>query len=180
MFDSCSLPPMRTLIPADRLARRVRQLGAELTRRYAGEEVVLVPLMDGSFCFVADLVRTMQVPRLTVHFARASSYSGTTSTGEVTLSNIPDVTGRHVVIVDDILDTGATLSSVSHVLRQQHPASLETCVLLDKPSRRSVAVHATWAGFTIGDQFVIGYGLDWDGRFRHLPDVCVVLPQAAD
>ena len=168
-------PPMRTLISAPRLAHRVQQLGAELSRHYAGKDVLFVPLMDGSFCFIADLVRQIQLPDVQVNFARDSSYKGTESTGDVALSGLPEVDGRHVVIVDDILDTGNTMSAVQSRLRERNPASLTSCVLLDKPSRRTVPVYADWAGFTVGDQFVIGYGLDWDGRYRHLPEVRVVL-----
>ena len=165
---------LRVFIDRQRIAGRIHQLAAAINADYRGESVLLLPLLDGCFCFIADLVRELTLPDVRVHFAKAQSYVGTTSTGDVALTNVPDVANQHVIVVDDILDTGHTLATVLAAVKPQIPLSLRTCVLLDKPARRAVAVHADYIGFSISDQFVVGYGLDWDGRYRHLPDICVV------
>jgi hypoxanthine phosphoribosyltransferase len=173
---------LKTLITAAEIAERVRQLGVELVReleRDAGSQPPLVlALLDGSFCFVADLVRAMPIEQLECRFLRASSYGqATISSGTVTIERPPDCAGRDVVIVDDILDTGRTLSAVCAEVRRAGARRVLTCVLLDKPARRvpvgGKTVAADFRGFTIADLFVVGYGLDFAGRYRHLPDVCV-------
>lgn len=167
-------PGLQVLIPAEAIARRVTELGAQLTRAYAGRDLLVLPLLGGAFCFVADLVRAIDHPDLRLHFARASSYGGTTSPQhEPVLADLPDCQGRQVLIVDDILDTGRTLDAVRRTLAATRPAGVAACVLLDKPSRRQVPVQADFVGWAIPDRFVVGYGLDFQDRFRHLRDLCV-------
>lgn len=174
---------LRPLIRANRIQARVRQLGRRLARLLAGAPPdappLVVALLDGSFCFVADLVRAIPLPDLRIHFVRASSYGASTvSKGVVALHGVPDCRGRTVVVVDDILDTGRTLGAVCQALRDNGAERLITCVLLDKPGRRvtgdGILPQADLVGFTIPDQFVVGYGLDLDGRYRHLPDIKVM------
>jgi hypoxanthine phosphoribosyltransferase len=164
------------LLPAADLQHRVRALGALLTAELAGRNALILGLLDGACMFTADVVRAINLPDLELRFVRAGSYTGTMSTGTVVLGGLPVVTGRHVVVVDDILDTGRTLATVVAALGQAGAASIRTCVLLDKPARRVPAglAHADHVGFTIADRFVVGYGLDHDGRWRQLPDVCVL------
>lgn len=168
-----ALPPV--LIPADALARRVAAMGDELTRLLHGaRSPLLLVLMDGAFVFAADLARAVHRPDLELRFVRASSYrGGTVSSGSVALEPIPDLHGRTVVLVDDILDTGRTLAATATAAHAACASQVLSCVLLDKPSRRVAGgmQHADLVGFTIPDRFVVGYGLDHDGRFRQLPYV---------
>lgn len=164
--------PGRTLISAARLRRRVRELGADITRAYRGKPLTVVGLMNGSLFFLTDLVR--RLPHDTrIECWRVASYAGRKSTGRLQgLDAVQgDYRGRHVLVVDDILDTGLTLAEVRRKLKSLRAASVRTCVLLDKrvPRRRPLA--ADWAGFRIGDEFVIGYGLDLDHAWRTLPMV---------
>jgi len=164
------------LIPHEVIARRVRELAGELDRHYAGEEVVVVGVLMGSFVFMADLVRNLSFPCL-IDFVRLASYgSGTESTGQVMMRKDleTEITGRHVLVVEDIVDTGITLDFLVQTLRRRAPESLSVCVLLDKPARRKVPFEADYVGFAIDDWFVVGYGLDYDGRYRALPDVCIL------
>jgi hypoxanthine phosphoribosyltransferase len=165
------------LIPADAIARRVAALAAEATARLAGSERPLVlVLMDGAFVFAADLVRAIHRPDLELRFVRASSYRGTTSSGQVALEPMPDLHGRTVMLVDDILDTGLTLAAARSAAAAACARDIVVCVLLDKPARRRAGglPHADLVGFTIPDRFVVGYGLDHDGRWRQLPYIGVV------
>ena len=168
------------LIGAETIARRVRQLGDAIGRDYlapaAGGPPVLLALMDGACCFAADLMRALPVPGLRVVFRRASSYRGTASTGTVALEDLPDFSGARVLVVDDILDSGHTLACACAAVASARAAAVRTCVLLDKPARRrpGTITAADWTGFTIPDRFVVGYGLDYDGHWRHLPDVCIL------
>jgi hypoxanthine phosphoribosyltransferase len=141
---------------------------------------LVAALLDGSFCFVADLVRAIPLPDLRIHFVRAASYGASTvSSGVVTLHGVPECRSRAVVVVDDVLDTGRTLNAVCNALKESGAERVITCVLLDKPARRQAfsgrLVKADLVGFTIPDRFVVGYGLDLDGRYRHLPDICTVV-----
>jgi hypoxanthine phosphoribosyltransferase len=174
---------LRPLIRADRIQARVRQLGRRLARELAGyhreRPPMVAALLDGSFCFVADLVRAIPLPDLRIHFVRAASYGASTvSSGVVTLHGVPECRDRTVVVVDDILDTGRTMNAVCQALRDNGAARIITCVLLDKPGRREAFAgavpRADLVGFTIPDRFVVGYGLDLDGRHRHLPDICTI------
>jgi hypoxanthine phosphoribosyltransferase len=169
-------PSPRPLIRAARIAGRVRQMGAAISRQLAGRQITAVVLLDGAMPFAADLLRTIHHPDLLVRSVRASSYHGTASSGSVTLSGMPAIVTSDVLLIDDILDTGRTLQAVERRLREEGVERVHTCVLLDKPSRRAVPIRADWVGFTIPDRFVVGYGLDHDGRYRHLPDVCTLGP----
>ncbi|HJV23272.1 MAG TPA: hypoxanthine phosphoribosyltransferase [Holophagaceae bacterium] len=160
------------------IATRVRELGQAITRDYAGKDLVVVGLLNGVFPFFADLVRAIDLdPDLT--FMQASSYhGGTDSTGEVVIKKDMDrpIQGRHVLVLEDIVDTGLTLHKVRNLLMDREPASLAICTLLDKPSRRKVPVQVEYIGFEIEDHFVVGYGLDFDGKLRNLPYVGIYQP----
>jgi hypoxanthine phosphoribosyltransferase len=165
-------PPI--LLSSEEIAARVASLGLEIARD-ASEvgSVHLVCVLKGAVLFLADLVRAIPLPS-TIDFLAVSSYAaGTTTTGEVRLLKDLDVAldGRHVVIVEDIVDTGLTLSYLQEILRARGPKSLKTACLLSKPSRRKVNVPVDYIGFTIDDRFVVGYGLDYAGQYRNLPYV---------
>lgn len=165
---------LKPLLRARAIHKRVKELGAEITADHRGRPLIVLALLDGAFCFVADLVRCIDLPDLRLHFVRASSYGkATRSSGKVALEPLPDLSGQHVLLVDDILDTGRTLQAVRASLAG---ATLHTCVLLDKPTRREPdgLQCADYIGFTIPDAFVVGYGLDHGGQHRHLPDICVL------
>ena len=164
------------LLDADAIAARVAELGTALRGRFApGDVLHVVGVLKGSVVFVADLLRAIPGP-VTCDFLRARSYQGTASTGEVELTHDlgDDIAGRHVLLVEDIVDTGLTLARLRGHLRAMQPRSLTTVSLLDKPSRRQVAVAVDMVGFTIEDHFVVGYGLDVDGLYRNLPYVAVL------
>lgn len=167
------------LISPDRLRRRIAHLGAELTAEYAGKDVVVVALLNGAVLFLADLIRNLPLP-LRLQFLRVSSYRGGRQSGSLRMDPLRplNLRGRHVLVVDDILDTGRTLTAVTARLRRFHPASVRTCVLLDKPERRTSPIQADYVGFIIPDVFVVGYGLDFDERHRNLPFVGVLKPEA--
>ncbi|MBX3731908.1 MAG: hypoxanthine phosphoribosyltransferase [Verrucomicrobiae bacterium] len=165
------------LIPASRIRSRVGELGRRISADYAGRELVVVGLMNGTVVFLSDLIRQIRLP-LSLEFLRATSYRDSTRPGLLTITRTPPVElgGRHVLVVDDILDTGRTLDTVLRRLRRLGPASLRTCVLLDKPERRERPAIADYVGFRIPDVFVVGYGLDLAGRHRNLPYVAIAIP----
>jgi hypoxanthine phosphoribosyltransferase len=168
--------PGRVLVTADELAARVAELGREIARDYAGKNPVLVGVLLGAFPFLADLMRGLAI-ELTVDFVRASSYgAGTTSAGTVQLvaDLTVDIAERHVLVVDDIVDTGLTLAALKRTLEARRPHSVRTCVLLDKARRRETDVTVDYVGFTIPNVFVVGYGLDFDGLYRNLPHVAAL------
>lgn len=169
----------RVLIDRGRIADRVATLGDEIVRGVNGAGsapggLVLVPILTGALVFTADLIRHMRA-MLSLRLVTVSSYPGATvaSKGARMRGELPqDLSGKHVVVVDDILDTGQTLSVVSGLIREQRPASLRVCVLLRKPaSCRKTPFEADHVGFEIPDAFVVGYGLDYDGYYRNLPDI---------
>ena len=165
------------LISAKSIAARVEELAREISAFYAGtDKLVVIGLLRGSFIFIADLVRELDLP-VEVDFLEVSSYGDDTrSSREVRI--LKDlrgkIEGRDVLVVEDIVDTGHTLARVLDILRTRHPAQLEVCALLDKPSRREVEVKATWTGFEIPDRFVVGYGIDYAQRNRNLPHIGAV------
>ena len=167
---------LKPFISERRLASRVRALGRAIRADYRGRELVLVGILKGSFIFMADLARAIDLP-LTCDFMRVSSYgSGTTSSGTVKMDfdlSHP-VRGKHVLLVEDIVDTGWTLAHVLKELRRKEPASLGLAALLQKPERTRVEVPIDYLGFTIPDRFVVGYGLDFDGRYRNLRHLAVL------
>src|SRR5689334_9924769 len=168
----------RILITDAMLARRIQTLAAEIQRDYRNREMVVVSLLNGTVLFLADLIRHLSLP-LRLDFIGVSSYGTGTVAGELVFTKALrlDVKGRDVLLVDDILDTGRTMTRVLEVVRKLGPRRVRTCVLLDKPSRRIEPVQADYVGFTIPDLFVVGYGLDYAERFRNLPFVGVLKPE---
>jgi hypoxanthine phosphoribosyltransferase len=163
------------LLPADRIRARVQELGREIDRDYP-EGVHLIAILKGACFFLSDLARAISRPAR-FDFIGISSYGkGTTSSGEVKLTKDLDISieGADVLIVEDIVDSGITLSYLVHVLEQRHPRSLRVAALLDKPDRRVSPVDVAYVGFRIADEFVVGYGLDYAENYRNLPDVCVL------
>ncbi|WP_034912386.1 hypoxanthine phosphoribosyltransferase [Erwinia sp. 9145] len=163
------------MISEQQLVKRINELGQQINEHYrdSGSEMVLVGLLRGSFMFMADLCRKIEVPH-EVDFMTASSYgSGMSSTRDVKILKDldEDIRGKDVLIVEDIIDSGNTLSKVREILRLREPKSLAICTLLDKPERREVDVPVEFVGFTIPDKFVVGYGIDYAQRYRHLPYV---------
>jgi hypoxanthine phosphoribosyltransferase len=168
---------MEILIEADRIQERIHEMAAQIERDYpADEEIHLVGVLKGGFVFMADLVRAMSA-RVTLDFIAVSSYAQSTrSSGEVRLLKDLDsrLEGRHVIIVEDIVDTGLTLMYLQDILRARAPRSLKTACLLSKPSRRKVDVVVDYIGFTIEDRFVVGYGLDYAEQYRNLGYIAVL------
>ncbi len=167
---------VRTLLSAEQIAARTRELGAQITRDYEGRRLVLVCVLKGSFVFTADLARHIDLP-LRVEFLGVRSYGeGTSSTGvvQITQDLTRPIEGDDVLIVEDIVDTGLTVSHLLQLLRTRMPSSVKTCALLHKPARSRVEVPIDYLGFTIEDKFVVGYGLDWAERYRNLPFIGVV------
>ena len=168
----------RVLYTEEELRQRVRELAEEITRDYEGKEVVLASVLRGSYIFMADLTRAIDLP-ITVDFMVVSSYgAGTTSSGQVEIKkDLSDsIEGKHLIIVEDILDSGNTLYYLMDVLRVRKPASIKICTLMDKPERRAKPITADYSGFTIPDAFVVGYGLDYDEKYRNLPYVGILKP----
>jgi hypoxanthine phosphoribosyltransferase len=164
------------LIDADALRTRIAELGDEISAEYAGRELLLIGVLKGAVFFMADLMRHLTVP-CEVDFMAISSYgAGTQSSGVVRILKDldTDIKGKHVLIVEDIIDSGLTLSYLMRNLESREPASLEICALLTKPSRREIDVPVRWIGFEIPNRFVIGYGLDFAERYRNLPYVGVL------
>jgi hypoxanthine phosphoribosyltransferase len=163
------------LLPADRIRARVQELGREIDRDYP-DGVHLIAILKGACFFLSDLARAISRPAR-FDFIGISSYGkGKTSSGEVKLTKDLDISieGADVLIVEDIVDSGITLSYLVHVLEQRHPRSLRIATLLDKPDRRVSPVDIAYVGFRIPDEFVVGYGLDYAENYRNLPDVCVL------
>jgi hypoxanthine phosphoribosyltransferase len=165
------------LITDEQLARRVKTLAREIERDFRGRELVVISLLNGTVLFLADLIRRLNLP-LRLDFMGVSSYGAGTESGDLVFTKELrlNVRGRDVLLVDDILDTGKTLSKVLPKLKLLKPRRIKTCVLLDKPSRRVEKIQADYVGFTIPDLFVIGYGLDFAERYRNLPFVGVLHP----
>lgn len=167
------------LYTEEQLRQRVAELGREITKDYAGKEPVLASILRGSYIFMADLTRCIDLP-LRVDFMAVSSYgAGTTSSGQVEIKkDLSDsIEGRDLIIVEDILDSGNTLYYLTDILRVRKPASIRICTLLDKPDRRTKPIKADYCGFTIPDAFVVGYGLDYNEKYRNLPYIGVLKPE---
>jgi hypoxanthine phosphoribosyltransferase len=168
----------KVLIDEQRLQERIRELGRELSQDYAGRELLLVGVLKGAVFFMADLMRNLSVP-CEIDFMAISSYGASTdSSGVVRILKDLDINieGRHVLVVEDIIDSGLTLSYLLRNLESREPASLEICALLTKPDRREIDVPVKYVGFEIPNEFVIGYGLDFAERYRNLPYVGVLHP----
>ena len=169
---------IKTLIDEATIQARVRELGAKITQDYAGQEVVLVPVLKGSFIFAADLARAIDLP-VSIDFFGCRSYGdGTESSGvvQITYDLTKPIENKHVIIIEDIVDTGLTMQYLLENLTTRKPASLKLCSLLHKPARTRVPVTIDYLGFTIEDVFVIGYGLDYGEKLRNVPFLGVLEP----
>jgi hypoxanthine phosphoribosyltransferase len=177
---------LKVLISREQIARRVAEMGAEITRDFAGRSLIFVGVLKGAAIFLSDLTRQVQLDA-TFDFIGVSSYgnrpspvqelkNGWDSTGEVRLTKDVDqsLRSKNVIVVEDILDTGLTLTFLKRILLAHQPESLRIAALLDKPSRRKQPMQADYLGFTIPDEFVVGYGLDYAEMYRNLPDICVL------
>lgn len=166
------------LYSEEQLRQRVKELGAQITADYAGKEPVLASVLRGSYIFMADLTRAIDLP-VTVDFMAVSSYgAGTKSSGQVEIKkDLSDsIEGRDLILVEDILDSGNTLFYLMEILKARKPASIRICTLMDKPDRRTQPIVADYVGFTIPDAFVVGYGLDYNEKYRNLPYVGILKP----
>jgi hypoxanthine phosphoribosyltransferase len=171
----------QVLVPSEKIGKKVRELGERITEDYRGEELLLVGILRGAVVFLSDLMRSMDLP-CEIDFMEVSSYgAGTSSSGVVRILKDleEDITGRHVLIVEDIIDTGLTLAYLRRTLLARGPASLEICALLSKPSRRQVELEVKYLGFEVPDEFVVGYGIDYAGAYRNLPDIHALGPAAS-
>ena len=168
------------LVSEEQLKAKVAELGAQISRDYAGKNLVLVSILKGSVVFMADLMRAVSIP-CNIDFMVVSSYGGsnTTSSGLVKIIKDldGDLSGKDVLIVEDILDTGVTLSNLVPMLKMRNPNSVKICTILSKPSRRKVDIEPDYCGFEVPDEFVVGYGLDYDEKYRNLPYVGVLKPE---
>jgi len=165
------------MIDAQKIQARIQELGAQITKDYEGKRLVMVCVLKGSFVFTADLARVIDNTTLRVEFLGVRSYGeGTNTTGvvQITQDLSKPIEGEDVLIVEDIVDTGLTIAHLLELLGTRKPASLKVCALLHKPARTRVEVPIDYLGFTIEDKFVIGYGLDWNERYRNLPMIGVV------
>ena len=166
------------LVSEQQLKDKVAQLGAQISQDYADKDLVLVSILKGAVVFMADLMRAVTIP-CSIDFMVVSSYgAGTTTTGLVKIIKDldSDLSGKDVLIVEDILDTGVTLSNLVPMLKMRNPNSVRICAILDKPSRRRADIQADYIGFQVPDEFVVGYGLDYDEKYRNLPYVGVLKP----
>ena len=167
---------IRVMLTEEEIDAKIREIAAQITKDYAGKEVHLVCILKGSIFFTCELAKRIDLP-VTLDFMSVSSYGdGTESSGRVKIVKDLDenIEGKDVIVVEDIVDTGRTLSHLMEVLRVRKPATLKLCTLLDKPSRRVVEVDVNYTGFAIPDQFVVGYGLDFAQQYRNLPYIGVV------
>lgn len=158
------------LFSADKIAARIQELGAQITKEFAGEEVVCIGVMKGAFIFLADLVRAIDLPT-SIEFIGVASYEGTRSTGHVRLTHdlAADIEGKNVILVEDIIDTGKTIDYLLDSLRVRHPKALKVATFLSKPEAHVMHNTLDYVGFEISKEFVIGYGLDLDQYYRNLP-----------
>jgi len=166
----------KVLITQDQIRQEIARLAAEISRDYQGKQPLLIGILKGSFVFMADLIRQLQLP-VEVDFVKLSSYgSGMETSGKVRVVQglKTPIKGRDVLVVEDIIDTGLTISFLMDYLRRKKPASLKLCALTDKPSRHRIAVNIDYLGFTVPDKFIVGYGIDWNEKFRHLPNICFI------
>ena len=169
-------PKPHILFTREEVEATVKRLAAEISQDYHGKNPLLIGILKGSFVFMADLIRLLDFP-LEVEFITLSSYGrGRESSGKVRVVKGlgAEVKGRYVLVIEDIVDTGLTISFLLDYLRKKKPASLKLCALTDKPSRRKIPVAIDYLGFTVPNKFIVGYGIDWDERFRYLPDICFV------
>ena len=168
------------LVSEEQLKAKVAELGAQISRDYAGKNLVLVSILKGSVVFMADLMRAVSIP-CNIDFMVVSSYGGSNTTTSGLVKIIKDLdgdlSGKDVLIVEDILDTGVTLSNLVPMLKMRNPNSVKICTILDKPSRRKANIQPDYEGFQVPYEFVVGYGLDYDEKYRNLPYVGVLKPE---
>ena len=170
---------LKVLYTEEEIAQRVKELGSEMYEALKDKQPIFVSVLRGAFIFMADIVRACQVP-CDVEFISVSSYgSGTTSSGAVQITRDihQDITGRHLVVIEDILDSGNTLAFLKNYFLAKGAASVTICTLLDKPSRRTKAITADYIGYVVPDEFVVGYGLDYAQKYRNLPYIGVLKPE---
>lgn len=167
---------IKTLLTREEVEKRIKELAKEIEKDYCGKDLLVIGLLKGSIMFMNDLIKEMDLPVM-IDFMSVSSYSGTTSTGVINVLKDTDISvkDKDVLIVEDIIDTGLTLSHVKKLLEDRGTKSLKICTLLDKPSRRTVEMKGDYVGFEIPDEFVVGYGLDYDQHHRNLPYVGIVV-----
>ncbi|MBQ2275953.1 MAG: hypoxanthine phosphoribosyltransferase [Lachnospiraceae bacterium] len=171
---------IEVLIKEEEVAKRIKDIGDQITREYEGSEVHLICILKGGVFFLCELAKHIKLP-VTIDFMTVSSYGNeTTSSGIVKVKQdlTQSIENKQVIIVEDIIDTGITLSSLMPMLKERKPASLKLCALLDKPERRRKEVKIDYLGFQIPDRFVVGYGLDYEQKYRNLPYIGVVVPEA--
>ena len=169
----------KVIITREEIANKVAGIATQLGKDYRGKNPLLIGILKGSFVFLSDLVRAMNIP-VEIDFVRLASYgAGTESSGKIKLVKDVEtpIKGRHVLVVEDIIDRGLTVRFLLDYLSFRKPASLKLCALFDKPSRRKVEVPIDYLGFTVPDAFVVGYGLDFDEKYRYLPDLCTLEEQ---
>lgn len=169
----------RILLSETELRQRVQELGAQITADYQGKAPVLISVLRGSYIFMADLSRAIDLP-CSIDFMSVSSYGkGTSSSGQVQITKdlSDEIEGKDIIIVEDILDSGNTLFYLMQLLQARHPASIQLCTLLDKPERRVKDIKADYIGFTVPDAFVVGYGLDYAEQYRNLPYIGILKPE---
>ena len=179
MNDNMKEDVLRVLLSEDEIREKVRELGGKITADYKNSNLMLVTVLKGAVVFLADLMRQIDVPA-EIDFMVVSSYgSGVKSSGVVKIVKDLDVplAGKDILIVEDILDSGLTLSYIKELLESRGPRSIRIATLLDKPSRRKVDLQADYIGFSVPDEFVIGYGLDYDEKYRNLPYICILKPE---
>jgi len=170
----------QVLLSADQIAARVKEIGEQISADYAGEEILMIGVLRGAVIFMSDLARAISIP-VAIDFMAVSSYgASTTSSGIVRILKDLDeeVAGRHVLVVEDIIDSGLTLNYLLDNLHSRKPASIRLVTLLNKPERRKKEVHVDYNGFTIPDHFVVGYGLDYAEKYRNLPFIGILKPEA--
>ena len=164
------------LYPRDVIARRVEEISEEISNDYRGRKVIVICVLKGAFIFLADLARCLKIPH-TIDFVRLASYgSETISSGEIAITKDIEISieGKDVIVVEDIVDTGLTLAYLKEKLFERKPHSLKLCTLIDKKHRRKLALEVDYVGFTVEEGFIVGYGLDYDEKFRSLPDIYVI------
>jgi hypoxanthine phosphoribosyltransferase len=165
------------MISSEEIAARVKELGAQITKDYKDRRLVLVGVLKGSFVFLSDLARAIDIDTARIEFLGVRSYGeGTSSSGvvQITQDLAKPIEGEDILLVEDIVDTGLTIAHLLDLFRTRHPASVKVCSLLHKPARTKIEVPIDYLGFTIEDRFVVGYGLDWAERYRNLPFIGVV------
>lgn len=168
----------RVLLSQEEIQSAVAKIGTQISRDFAGKEPIFVGVLKGCFIFMADLMRYVTI-NCSMDFMAVSSYSGTTSTGAVKINKdlSEDIEGRHLILVEDILDSGVTLNYLKNYLMVRRPASITIATLMDKPARRKADIYADYSCFEIPDAFVVGYGLDYNEKYRNLPYIGVLKPQ---